>query len=174
MKTAQMRGDEVGFAPVYNEFSRVLILGSYPSPKSFETGFYYGHPQNRFWPLLAKLCGEACPKDKPEKVALLERHNIALWDVLETCLIRGAADSSIQKPKPNHLQQLFEHSQIEAVFCNGATAHRLYQKYCETECGRPAVRLPSTSAANAACGQDCLWRQWQVLKNHLSSLGVRE
>ncbi len=168
MKQAETRGKQAGFAPIYNEKSRVLILGTYPSPKSFEFGFYYGHAQNRFWPLLAALCNTPCPCTREEKETLLFTHNIALWDVLERCTIQGAADSSIRNETPNNLPLVFNASPIEAVFCNGAAAHRLYQKHFKDLFSQTAHRMPSTSAANAACNLNCLLGHWAPLRAYVS------
>ena len=115
-------------APVYDENSRVLILGSMPSPKSREVGFYYGHPQNRFWRVLAEILNEEVPDDTFAKKALVLRHHIALWDVLAECEIEGASDSSIKNPKINDMDIIFSRASIKAVFATGAKAAELYQK----------------------------------------------
>ena len=137
----------MSFAPVYNEHSRALILGTWPSPKSREMSFYYGHPQNRFWPMLAALTGEPVParEDIEAKKQIILRHGLALWDTLESCTITGASDASIRDVVPNDIAGLLAKAPIEAVFCNGATAYRIYTKYLEPVSGIPAVRLPSTS-----------------------------
>ena len=152
----------MSFLPVYDKNSRALILGTWPSPKSREMGFYYGHPQNRFWPLLAALTGEPVParEDIAAKKQLLLRHGLALWDTLERCTITGASDASIRDAVPNDIAALLENAPIQAVFCNGATAYRLYQKYLEPVSGIPAVKLPSTSPANAACRPETLRQVW--------------
>ena len=163
MAKAEERGETPGFGPVYSASSRALVLGSYPSPKSFETGFYYGHPQNRFWPLLAALCGETVPRTVEEKTTLVLGHGLALWDSLLRCRIVGASDGSIEDPVPNDIGALLRKSRIEAVFCNGAASHRFYRRFCEEKAGLPAQRLPSTSPANAACGMECLLEAWRPL-----------
>ena len=152
----------MSFLPVYDKNSRALILGTWPSPKSREMGFYYGHPQNRFWPLLAALTGEPVParEDIAAKKQLLLRHGLALWDTLERCTITGASDASIRDAVPNDIAALLANAPIQAVFCNGATAYRLYQKYLEPVSGIPAVKLPSTSPANAACRPETLRQVW--------------
>ena len=152
----------MSFLPVYDKNSRALILGTWPSPKSREMGFYYGHPQNRFWPLLAALTGEPVParEDIAAKKQLLLRHGLALWDTLERCTITGASDASIRDAVPNDIAALLTNAPIQAVFCNGATAYRLYQKYLEPVSGIPAVKLPSTSPANAACRPETLRQVW--------------
>lgn len=134
--------------PVYDSHSRVLILGSIPSPKSRETGFYYGHPQNRFWAALSGVLKEPLPRDIPEKRALLLRRGIALWDVLARCEIAGASDASIRHPVANDFTLLFQQAPIAAVFTTGSTAHRLYQKLCAPATGRDSLLLPSPSPAN--------------------------
>lgn len=139
-----------------------LILGTWPSPKSREMAFYYGHPQNRFWPLLAALTGEPLPvrEDIAAKKQLLLRHGLALWDTLESCTITGASDASIRDVVPNDIAGLLRKAPIRAVFCNGATAYRIYTKYQQPLTGIPAVRLPSTSPANAVCSPARLEELW--------------
>lgn len=136
--------------PVFDECSEVLVLGTMPSPKSREVGFYYGHPQNRFWRVLAALFDESVPEDNAERTDLLLRHHIALWDVLASCDIEGASDASIVNAVPNDLGRILKSAPIGKVFCTGATSARLYHRLCEPKTGVPAVRLPSTSPANAA------------------------
>ena len=135
--------------PYCDACSRVLILGSMPSPKSRESGFYYGHPQNRFWAALAGVWHEAVPVNIEEKKLFLSRHNIALWDVLHSCRISGAEDSSIADPTPNEIARLLkEYPHIKTVFTTGKTAFRLYNKLCYTRTGISPYYLPSPSAAN--------------------------
>ena len=150
----------MSFEPVFGPASRALILGSWPSPESWRQGFYYGHPRNRFWPLLARLCGAPAPATVEEKRALILQNGLALWDVLESCTVTGASDASIKDPVPVDLAALLEKAPVEAVFCNGATAFRLYEKLLRPSCGIAAVRLPSTSPANAAFGMEKLAAAW--------------
>ena len=152
----------MSFAPVYDDRSRALILGTWPSPKSREMAFYYGHPQNRFWPLLAALTGEPLParEDIAAKKQLLLRHGLALWDTLESCTITGASDASIKDVVPNDIASLLKQAPIEAAFCNGATAYKIYTKYLEPVSGIRAAKLPSTSPANAACRPEKLREVW--------------
>ena len=152
----------MSFAPVYSEHSRALILGTWPSPKSREMAFYYGHPQNRFWPMLAALTGEAVParEDIEAKKGIILRHGLALWDTLESCTITGASDASIRDVVPNDIAALLQRVPIEAVFCNGATAYRIYTKYLQPVSGIAAIKLPSTSPANAACRPEKLREIW--------------
>ena len=140
----------MSFAPVYDDRSRALILGTWPSPKSREMAFYYGHPQE---PLPAR-------EDIAAKKQLLLRHGLALWDTLESCTITGASDASIRDVVPNDIAGLLRKAPIRAVFCNGATAYRIYTKYQQPLTGIPAVRLPSTSPANAACSPARLEALW--------------
>ena len=151
----------MSFAPVYDDRSRALILGTWPSPKSREMAFYYGHPQNRFWPLLAALTGEPLPvrEDIAAKKQLLLRHGLALWDTLESCTITGASDASIRDVVPADIAGLARKAPIRRVLCNGATAYRLYEKYSRVP-GLEAVKLPSTSPANAAWTMDKLAAAW--------------
>ncbi|MCR4712959.1 MAG: DNA-deoxyinosine glycosylase [Treponemataceae bacterium] len=149
--------------PVWNAQSRVLLLGTMPSPKSREVGFFYMHPQNRFWSVLPSVFGEtlSLPNNAPDSFAAINerrdfllRHNIALWDVLASCQIDGAADSSIKNAVPNDFSLLFESSQIHHVFCTGKTAFSLWQKHCaalyEKRYNLVVCCLPSTSPANAS------------------------
>ncbi len=138
------------FAPVYDRGSRVLLLGTMPSPQSIRHGFYYSHPQNRFWPLLAHLLGEGIPRTPEEKASLALRHHLALWDVLASCEIEGASDASIRHPVPNDFTRLLATARIERIFTTGKTAHRLFQRFVAPGLRRDAVCLPSTSPANQA------------------------
>ena len=133
------------FAPVYDGNSRILILGTMPSPVSRENGFYYGHGQNRFWPVLAAVFSEPVPETVKQKRALVLRHGIALWDVLRSCRISGANDASIKEPVANDLR-IFPH--IRRIYTTGKTAWKLYNDLCFPLTNIPAVCLPSTSAAN--------------------------
>jgi len=135
-------------APVYGPNSRVLVLGTFPSPKSRKAGFYYMHPQNRFWPILAELLDVPLPADIPRRKALLLEHNIALWDVLARCEIAGAADHSIRGAVPNDLDRILHAADICGIFTTGQKAYQLYRRYCQPRTGREAVCLPSTSPAN--------------------------
>lgn len=149
----------MSFAPVYDKNSHTLIVGTWPSPKSREQGFYYGHPQNRFWPLMARLLCEPQPQTIPEKKAMLLRHGLALWDTIESCTITGASDASIRDVVPTDIAALARDTAIRRVLCNGATAWRLYTAY-SAEPGLAAVKLPSTSPANAAWSMERLAGAW--------------
>lgn len=153
-----------GFAPVFDESSRVLVLGSLPSVKSREEGFYYGHPQNRFWKLLAALCSEPLPRSIGEKRSLLLRHGIALWDVVRECDIRRSSDSTIRDATPNDLSVILGAADIRAIFCNGGKAKELYDRLIFPSTGVEAIRLPSTSPANAAWSLERLEEQWRIIK----------
>ncbi|MDO4493443.1 MAG: DNA-deoxyinosine glycosylase [Clostridia bacterium] len=142
--------------PVFDANSRVLILGTMPSPKSREAGFYYMHPQNRFWPALAGVFGEPVPMGREERRAFALRHGIALWDVLQSCDIEGASDASIANAVPNDIAGLLEKTHIARVFTTGATAFKYYKKFAEPQTGVSAVPLPSPSAANARMRLDAL------------------
>lgn len=150
----------MSFEPVWGPGSRAILLGSWPSPKSWEQGFYYSHPQNRFWPLLASLVGCELPADIPAKKRLILQNGLALWDVLEHCTITGASDASIRDPVPVDLPGLLQKAPICAVFCNGAAAHKLYEKQLLPRTGIPAVKLPSTSPANAGFSLEKLQQVW--------------
>ena len=150
--------------PVYDANSRILILGSFPSVKSREQGFFYGHPQNRFWRVTAAVFGDELPGTVPERRAFLLRHGIALWDVIASCEIRGSADASIKDATVNDLRPILEAAPIRAIFVNGQTAAKLYHRYAEPVTGRPAVLLPSTSPANAAWTPERLIEAWRVIR----------
>ena len=144
------------FDAFFDEDSRVLILGTIPSPKSREQGFYYGHPQNRFWKVLADVLDEEFPQTVEERKGFLKRNHIALWDVLESCEIKGASDVSIRNARPNDMNRILQEADIRAIFATGAKAAQLYKKLCFPECGVEAVRLPSTSPANCGCSYETL------------------
>ncbi len=148
--------------PLYDERSRILILGSFPSVKSRESGFFYGHPQNRYWRVLAALFEEETPRTVEEKRTFLLRHRIAAWDVIADCEITGSSDASIRDAIPNDLSPIFEAADIRAVFVNGGTAARLYQKHMKSY--PPAIVLPSTSPANAAWSFERLCQDWRIVK----------
>lgn len=155
------------FAPVYNEQSRLLILGTFPSVKSRQQGFFYGHPQNRFWKLLAMLTNADIPSGIAEKKALLLNNKIAIWDVIESCDIIGSSDSSIRNVIPCDISQILNHAPIEAIFGNGAKACALYERYLRPQTGRPIEKLPSTSPANASFSLEKLAEHWGCIKNYL-------
>lgn len=150
--------------PLFDAQSRVLILGSFPSVKSREAQFFYGHPQNRFWKLLALLFDEETPVTVEEKRALVLRHRLALWDTIRSCTVTGSSDSSICNVVPNDLRVILQHSCVDRIYCNGATSFRLYQKYILPQTGIPAQKLPSTSPANAAWSMERLYRAWEVIR----------
>lgn len=148
------------FMPVYDENSKVLILGSLPSVKSREAGFYYGHPQNRFWRVLAALLTCPVPETIEEKKRMLLTHHIAVWDVIESCDIIGSSDSSIKNVVPADIGKLLENADIGRIFANGKKAESLYQKYIFPKTKVPVTVLPSTSPANAACSLEKLAEVW--------------
>ena len=153
--------------PVFDEHSRILILGSFPSVKSREARFFYGHPQNRFWKVLAAVTDQETPRTIPEKKEFLLRNGIALWDVIASCDIQGSSDSSIRNVVPNDLSEILRKADIRQIYANGGTAFRLYRKYTYPAVGKEAVRLPSTSTANAACSLEKLTGQWSVIREFL-------
>ncbi len=146
--------------PVFDRHSKVLILGSFPSVKSQEAQFFYGHPQNRFWKVTSKVFGVPEPKTIEEKKAFLLSHGIAVWDVIASCDITGSSDSSIKHVVPNDLSLLLEHANIRTIFVNGKTAEKYYNKYIKDTVHRDAVCLPSTSPANAAWSLERLVDAW--------------
>ncbi len=153
-----------GFAPVWDERSRVLVLGTLPSVKSREENFYYGHPRNRFWKLLALLFDAPEPRSVEEKKALLLENGVALWDVVRECDIRRSSDGTIRNAVPNDVRPILERAQIRAVYANGAKAKELYDRLLLPLTGRGALCLPSTSPANASLSLAELERFWRVLK----------
>ncbi len=154
------------FAPVYDKDSRILILGSLPSVKSREQGFYYGHARNRFWPMLAAVYREPVPQTIPDKKALLLRHGLAVYDVIESCEICGSSDSSIRNVKAADIRAIMEASRIERILVNGRTAAKYFKACQPAAYQRLVTELPSTSPANAAFSLEKLVRIWGV---HLQS-----
>ena len=144
-----MPGRIIAFPPVAPPNARTLILGSMPSVESLRQGFYYAHPRNAFWPMLAEIFGEPTPADIPGKIALLEKHDLALWDALHACEREGSLDSAIREPEANDFGALFERCpRIGRILFNGGTAERMFMKYCgEWSAGRRCARMPSTSPA---------------------------
>lgn len=151
--------------PIYDNNSNILILGSFPSVRSREEGFFYGHRQNRFWKVVSRVFEEDEPKTIEEKKALLIRNKIALWDVIQSCDIVGSSDSSITNAVPNDLSAILSTADIKAIYVNGKTALKYYEKYTEPVIKRPAICLPSTSPANAAWGMERLLDAWKCISN---------
>lgn len=149
--------------PVYDKNSKILILGSFPSVKSREAGFFYGHPQNRFWKVTAAVFNEEVPQTMEEKKAFLLRNHVALWDVIRSCDIEGASDSSIRNVTVNDLTRILNEADIRMICVNGKTALHYFQKYTEPVIHRPAVCFPSTSPANAAWSMEKLSEAWKVI-----------
>lgn len=155
------------FEPVFDENSKVLILGTFPSVKSRENKFYYGHPQNRFWKVIAGLTESEVPQTIEEKKKLLLEHGIAIWDVIESCDIIGSSDSSIKNVVPADIERVVANSKIQNIYANGGTAKKLYEKYSQKKTGREIIGLPSTSPANAAYSLERLLECWQEVKKGL-------
>ena len=152
------------FAPVYDEHSRILILGTFPSVKSREQHFYYGHPQNRFWKVLASLTRwPQIPQTIEEKKQMLLQNGIAIWDVIQSCDIAGSSDSSIKNVVPSDIGSILKNSGIKRIYANGNMAKKLYEKYILPETGVPIIGLPSTSPANAAYSLERLKKSWQQI-----------
>ena len=150
--------------PVYDKDSKVLILGSFPSVKSREEGFFYGHPQNRFWKVTASIFDEEIPRTPQEKKAFLIRNHIALWDVIGSCDIDGSSDSSIRNVKVNDISMILTTADIKAIYLNGKKAYHLYQQYLEPVIQREGVCLPSTSPANVVWSLEKLKQAWSVIR----------
>ncbi len=152
------------FAPEYDENSKILILGSFPSVKSREQMFFYGHPQNRFWKVTAAVFNSPVPQTIDEKKAFLHKNRIALWDVIASCEIEGSADSTIKNAAANNLSEILENSQVKRIFVNGKTAEKYYNKYTKEKTGITAICLPSTSPANAAWNIERLTDAWKIIR----------
>lgn len=153
--------------PICFPDSRVLILGTMPSPKSRENMFYYAHPANRFWRVLYAVFDEPFAVDRESRIDLLRRRHIALWDVLESCIISGASDGSIKRPVANDICALICRSRIETIFTTGLAAYRLYCRLCLPSTGIEAVSLPSTSPANASTSLGQLTEAYAVIRKYL-------
>lgn len=153
--------------PVYDENSKVLILGSFPSVKSREQMFFYGHPRNRFWKVISVVMGASTPQTTEEKIEYLHANHIALWDVIASCDITGSSDSSIKNVVPNDLSEIFNKADIKQIFVNGKTAEKYYNRYLRNTVGRAATFLPSTSPANAGWNFDRLIEAWEIVKKYI-------
>ena len=150
--------------PVYDKNSKVLILGSFPSVKSREVCFFYGHPQNPFWKLISSIFEDDLPETVDDKKAFLLRHNIAVWDVIKSCDITGSSDASIKNVVPNDLSIILSTADIRNIYVNGKTAYKYYEKYMKPLIHRDAITLPSTSPANAAWNMERLKEEWKVIR----------
>lgn len=150
--------------PVYDENSKILILGSFPSVKSREEGFFYGHPQNRFWRVLSAVFERPMPQTVEEKRQFLLSAHVALWDVIGSCDIVGSADSTIRNAVPNDMRVILDAADIGAIYVNGKTSEKYYNKYLRARVGREAVCLPSTSPANAAWSLERLIEVWRTVR----------
>ncbi len=155
------------FEPVFDEKSRVLILGTMPSVKSREVGFYYSHPMNRFWKVLSSVLGECEPVTNDEKKKMVINHGIALWDVLQSCTIEGSSDSSIRNPIVNDIGSLLQKSNIVYIITTGKKAHELYGRYCYPKLLMEDICLPSTSPANGRWRIDDLIREYSIINELL-------
>ena len=169
MKIEQVTHD---FEPVYNKESRILMLGTMPSPKSREVGFYYGHPRNRFWKVVSDVCGEVFPDTKEEKIAFALRNKIAVWDVLVECEIKGAEDASIRNPVVNDMNRIIKNADIKAVFATGQKAAQLYKKYCKEQTGMEIITLPSTSPANCSVSYEKLFEAYEIILEYIRDENV--
>ena len=149
--------------PLYDENSRILILGSFPSVKSRENNFFYGRPQNRFWKVMAKVLEWEVPKTIEEKRKMLLENHVAVWDVIASCSILGSSDTSIKDVVVNDFSKILENSKVERIYVNGGKAYELYHKYAEKVTGIKAVKLPSTSPANAAWSLEKLTKTWKEI-----------
>lgn len=149
------------FEPVYDKKSKILILGTFPSVKSRANGFYYQHPQNRFWKVISALAGEPTPDTIEEQKRVLLENHIAVWDVIYSCDINGSSDSSIKNVVPNDILSLLNKTDIETIYANGGKAYELYNHYCYQETNKEIIKLPSTSPANASYSLEKLVAHWR-------------
>lgn len=161
MKTSEAQKHNI--SPIWDANSEVLILGSFPSVKSRKDEFFYAHPQNRFWRVMAYLFDDELPQSVEDKRRLLLSHGVALWDVIASCQIKGSSDSSIQKVEPNDIMPIIKGSRISRIYVNGLTAGKLYDKYIYPLSNIKAVRLPSTSPANATITFERLCEAWKII-----------
>ena len=155
------------FPPLFDNNSKILILGSFPSVKSREQKFFYGHPQNRFWKVISSVFEKDVPITIEEKKIFLLQNNIALWDVVKSCDISGSSDSSIKNVIPNDLSSILNFSEIKCIFVNGKTAEKYYNKYIRDAIGINAICLPSTSPANASWNLERLINSWKIIKSYI-------
>jgi hypoxanthine-DNA glycosylase len=151
------------FGPLYSDHSRILVLGSFPSIRSREQNFFYGHPQNRFWKVISAVFHEPLPQTVREKRDMILRNDLALWDSIASCEIAGSSDASIRNAEPNDISCILNNCSIEHIYCNGRKSHDLYCRYIEPQTGRRAECLPSTSPANARWTLERLIESWSVL-----------
>jgi len=152
------------FPPLYHHLSETLILGSFPSVKSRETMFFYGHPQNRFWKVLSIIFQEEFPVTMEDKKKLVLNNKLALWDSIHSCTITGSSDSSVKDVVPNDISGIIKNSKINRIFCNGTLSYKMYMKFIFPELGIKAIRLPSTSPANAAYSLERLVLEWKMIR----------
>lgn len=155
---------EHNIEPVYDEHSEILILGSFPSVKSRESRFFYGHPKNRFWKVVSAVYDDNAPQTTDEKRQFLIKRHIAVWDVIKSCDITGSSDSSIRNVVANDIRRILDSADIKRIFVNGRKAEELYRKYIFPQTKREAVCLPSTSPANAAWSIERLIEEWKIIK----------
>lgn len=156
------------FPPLYDKNSKILILGSFPSVKSREQMFFYGHKQNRFWKVLSFILEKPCPQTIDEKRDFLLSSHIALWDVIASCKIIGSSDSSIKDVTANDLSPILYSADIKQIYVNGKTAEKFFSKYTKNNINRDAICLPSTSPANAAWSFSKLVNEWKIIKEALA------
>lgn len=159
-----MRQEMHEIAPVFDEHSKIMILGSFPSVKSREGKFFYHHPQNRFWKVLAGILECDVPGTVEEKKQMLLKNGIAVWDVIASCEIEGSSDNSIKNVIPNDLTRILTCADIRRIYTNGATASKLYKKYCFGQTHMEDIKLPSTSPANAAYSLERLLEEWKIIR----------
>lgn len=152
--------------PIFDKNSEILVLGSFPSVKSRENNFYYAHPQNRFWRVVASVYSCPVPKTVEEKKNMLLSNKIAVWDVIKSCEITGSADSTIKSVIPNDLSEILSVADIKKIYANGKTAQSLYNKYIKKNTGFDIISLPSTSPANAAYSLEKLIKEWKIINEY--------
>ncbi len=160
---SRMERVKIGFLPIYDENSEVLILGSFPSVKSREVSFYYGNKQNRFWKTVCSFFEEDIPESVEGKKAFLQRRKIALWDMVTECEIVGSSDSSIKNVKRADLKEIFNACRLKKILLNGALAYELFLEGYK-DCTVPYVKMPSTSPANPRFSQEKWWEELDAIR----------
>ncbi|WP_103599909.1 DNA-deoxyinosine glycosylase [Campylobacter concisus] len=159
------------FQPIFDKNSKILILGSFPSVISRKLGFYYANPQNRFWRVLAGILNTPLPEGTDEKINFLLTHRIAIYDAAISCEIKGSSDAKMTAVSPANLEPIFKTANITQVYANGGKAHEICEKYLKTQIlnatGKPPLKLPSTSSANANFSFERLVQEWTVVAEAL-------
>lgn len=155
------------FPPFIDDTSKILILGSIPGVKSLEKQQYYAHPQNKFWKIIFELFSENFTDDYKERINILKKNHIAIWDVIDSCERKGSLDSEIKNEEANQIEELLEkYPNIKAIFCNGGKSFKNLQKVLGKNFKIPIFLLPSTSPLHTISFEKKL-EEWKIIKTHL-------